>query len=134
MHSAEYKTMVCKFNVFVPICFRWRMAGAGTVEENIFIWAAYAASDKKNPIFNGQQVGTAEWKMSRREEQFQLTYAKVKVISVDEEQDKQKKGESFCLSLSSTARGWGGAEEGPFSTDCGANARDDIYVIHSSFP
>lgn len=60
----------------------------------------YVAFDqkRKKEKFNGQQVGAAESKKrktKRKEDQFQLTYAKVKVISMDKEEDKQGEKEKL---------------------------------------
>lgn len=60
-------------------------------------YVAFDQIKKRKEKFSGQQVGAAEskTKTKREEEQFQLTYAKVKVISMDKEEAKQGKKRNF---------------------------------------
>lgn len=83
------------------------MKDARGTETNVFMGCPLCR------LFSGQRAGTAQRGTKdgeeKKKEQFQLTHAKVKVILMDKEEDKQgekkKEKKSFCPSLTSTTRG-----------------------------
>lgn len=92
-------------------------------------------------LFSGQQAGTAQRGTKdgeeKKKEQFQLTHAKVKVILMDKEEDKQgekKKEKKVSVHLSHRLQEVKVEQRRAyFFTPCGVNARQDIDVIHPPF-